>query len=105
MATEKFELLQGTLDLLILTALQHDAMHGFGLSQRIHVMSGEVFLVEMGSLYPVPVRGKGMDQGRMERLGRQPQGSVLFADLRRQEAVDGGDGEVGEAFEHHQPDA
>jgi PadR family transcriptional regulator, regulatory protein PadR len=65
MATEKFELLQGTLDLLILTALQHDAMHGFGLSQRIHAMSGEVFLVEMGSLYPALCRleAKGWIKG------------------------------------------
>jgi len=56
MPTEKFELLQGTLDMLILKALQRDAMHGFGLTQRIHAMSGEAFLVEMGSLYPALCR-------------------------------------------------
>jgi len=56
MGDEKAELLQGTLDLLILKALQRDAMHGFGLSQRIFVMSREVFQVEMGSLYPALCR-------------------------------------------------
>ena len=53
---EKTELLQGTLDMLILKALQIDAMHGFGLSQRIREMSREVFQVEMGSLYPALCR-------------------------------------------------
>ncbi len=56
MATERSELLQGTLDMLILKALQRDAMHGFGLSQRIRAMSRDVFQVEMGSLYPALCR-------------------------------------------------
>jgi len=56
MNADKSELLQGTLDLLILKALQHDPMHGFGLSQRIRQMSKEVFQVEMGSLYPALCR-------------------------------------------------
>ena len=53
---EKSELLQGTLDLLILNALQRDAMHGFGLSQQLREMSRDVFQVEMGSLYPALCR-------------------------------------------------
>jgi transcriptional regulator len=56
MNADKSELLQGTLDLLILKALQHDPMHGFGLSQRLRQMSREVFQVEMGSLYPALCR-------------------------------------------------
>jgi PadR family transcriptional regulator, regulatory protein PadR len=56
MAKEKSELLQGTLDMLILKALQLDAMHGFGLSVRIREMSKDVFQVEMGSLYPALCR-------------------------------------------------
>jgi transcriptional regulator len=56
MGPNKSELLQGTLDMLILKALQRDAMHGFGLSQRIREMSREVFHVEMGSLYPALCR-------------------------------------------------
>ena len=53
---EKSELLQGTLDLLILNALRRDSMHGFGLSQRLREMSQNVFRVEMGSLYPALCR-------------------------------------------------
>lgn len=56
MTTEKSELLQGTLDMLILRALQLDPMHGFGLSLRLREMSREVFQVEMGSLYPALCR-------------------------------------------------
>jgi PadR family transcriptional regulator PadR len=56
MAKEKTVLLQGTLDMLILKALQHDPMHGFGLSMRIRQMSREVFQVEVGSLYPALCR-------------------------------------------------
>lgn len=56
MADDKAELLQGTLDMLILKALQLEPMHGFGLSQRLKQMSSDVFQVEMGSLYPALVR-------------------------------------------------
>jgi PadR family transcriptional regulator, regulatory protein PadR len=56
MAKEKPDLLQGTLDMLILKALQHEPMHGFGISIRIRQMSDEVLLVEQGSLYPALYR-------------------------------------------------
>lgn len=56
MANPKTELLQGTLDLLILRALQIESMHGFGLALRLRQMSQEVFQVEMGSLYPALCR-------------------------------------------------
>jgi transcriptional regulator len=56
MEKEKSDLLQGTLDMLILKALQLEPMHGFGLSQRLKQMSADVFQVEMGSLYPALVR-------------------------------------------------
>ena len=56
MTKEKADLLQGTLDMLILKALQLEPMHGFGLTQRLKQMSAEVFQVEMGSLYPALVR-------------------------------------------------
>jgi PadR family transcriptional regulator, regulatory protein PadR len=62
---EKSELLQGTLDMLILKALQSEPMHGFGLSQRLREMSQGVFQVEMGSLYPALCRleAKGWIKG------------------------------------------
>lgn len=56
MAKEKSDLLQGTLDMLILKALERDPIHGFGLAQRLREMSQEVFQVEMGSLYPALCR-------------------------------------------------
>lgn len=56
MAKEKSDLLQGTLDLLILKALQLQPMHGFGLSARLRQMSKGVFQVEMGSIYPALCR-------------------------------------------------
>jgi len=45
-------LLQGTLDLLILHALQRGSMHGYAIAQTIHLLSDEVLSVEEGSLYP-----------------------------------------------------
>lgn len=46
------DLLQGTLDLLILKTLSLGPMHGWGISQRIQQMSKEVLCVNQGSLYP-----------------------------------------------------
>lgn len=45
-------LLQGTLDLLILHALRSNEMHGYAIAQTIHLLSDEVLVVEEGSLYP-----------------------------------------------------
>jgi transcriptional regulator len=52
MAKSKTDLLQGTLDLLILKTLQLEPMHGWGISQRIHQISESVLQVNQGSLYP-----------------------------------------------------
>src|SRR6266850_5807995 len=56
MKKETPDLLQGTLDMLILKALQRGAMHGFGISMLIQQMSREVLQVEQGSLYPALYR-------------------------------------------------
>jgi PadR family transcriptional regulator PadR len=48
----KTDLLQGTLDLLILKTLQIGEMHGWGITQRIQQMSEDVLKVNQGSLYP-----------------------------------------------------
>jgi PadR family transcriptional regulator PadR len=52
MAHDQSELLQGTLELLILKTLSLQPLHGWGISQRIQQMSREVFQVNQGSLYP-----------------------------------------------------
>ncbi len=49
-------LLQGTLDLLILHALQRGALHGYSIAQTIHLLSDEILKVEEGSLYPALYR-------------------------------------------------
>jgi PadR family transcriptional regulator, regulatory protein PadR len=48
----RIELLQGTLDLLVLQTLQWGPQHGYGISQAIKTNSGEVLRVDTGSLYP-----------------------------------------------------
>ena len=48
----RIELLQGTLDLLVLQTLQWGPRHGYGISQAIRAGSGEVLQVDTGSLYP-----------------------------------------------------
>ena len=52
----KIELLQGTLDLLILKVLNGGPQHGFGIAQRIHLLSQAALKVEEGSLYPALYR-------------------------------------------------
>ncbi|HZS45427.1 MAG TPA: PadR family transcriptional regulator [Blastocatellia bacterium] len=52
MAKSKTDLLQGTLDLLILKTLALEPMHGWGISQRIQQISQGVLCVNQGSLYP-----------------------------------------------------
>ena len=52
MTKSNVELLQGTLDMLVLKTLHAEPMHGWGISQRIQQMSREVLQVNQGSLYP-----------------------------------------------------
>jgi PadR family transcriptional regulator, regulatory protein PadR len=56
MGKQKSELLQGTLDLLILKTLALEPMHGWGVTQRIQQISEGVLQVNQGSLYPALVR-------------------------------------------------
>ena len=50
------QLLQGTLDLLILQTLALEPMHGWGITQRIQQVSKDVFQIGQGSLYPALYR-------------------------------------------------
>ncbi len=58
---DRIELLQGTLDMLILQTLQWGPQHGYGIGNAIRANSGELLKVETGSLYPA--------LHRMERQG------------------------------------
>ncbi|MES1260774.1 MAG: PadR family transcriptional regulator [Acidobacteriota bacterium] len=52
MNTPKSDLLQGTLDVLILKIVALDPLHGYGIAQRIRQISRDVLQVQQGSLYP-----------------------------------------------------
>jgi PadR family transcriptional regulator len=56
MAKDRADLLQGTLDLLVLKALQLEPRHGFAIAQRIQQLSSDVLRIEQGSLYPALYR-------------------------------------------------
>jgi transcriptional regulator len=84
----KAELLQGTLDLLILKTLALGPLHGWGISKRIRQLSSEVLSVGQGSLYPALYRLE--DRGWIEaEWGVSPEGRRakfyrLTADGRKQ---------------------
>jgi len=86
--------LQGTLDLLILTTLEREANHGFGITLHIQTASGGMLQVEEGSLYPALhrleraklIRGgwKLTDNGRRARYYRiTAAGSRRLAEARQ----------------------
>ena len=52
MSVETADLLQGTLDMLILRSLSLGPLHGYGIIQRINQLSGGLLAVEQGALYP-----------------------------------------------------
>ena len=83
------DLVQGTLDLLILKTLLPEAMHGWAIAKRIQQISGEVLQVQQGSLYPgaAPARTAGLDQGQVGGKRNRPPGEVLFAHRRRPQAA------------------
>ena len=56
MKQAKSDLLQGTLDLLVLRTLAAGDMHGWGISQRLQQISQDVLQVNQGSLYPALYR-------------------------------------------------
>lgn len=64
MGRKKTDLLQGSLDLLILKTLSVESLHGWGISKRIRQWSSEVLEVNQGSLYPALYRLE--EQGLIE---------------------------------------
>ena len=58
MPTYRSDLLQGTLEMLVLRILALEPMHGWGIAHLLEQMSEEVFLVNQGSLYPALQRMK-----------------------------------------------
>jgi PadR family transcriptional regulator PadR len=56
MANARTDLMQGTLELLILKTLSRDSLHGYGVAQRIHETVDDLLRIEDGSLYPALYR-------------------------------------------------
>ena len=88
----KLDLLQGTLDLLILKTLALGPQHGWGISQRIQQISDNVLRVNQGSLYPalhrLEHRGWIKAEWAVSELGRRAKYYQLTAAGRRQLAVE-----------------
>lgn len=82
------DLLQGTLDLVILRCLAHQPLHGWGIAKRIQVLSGDVLAVGQGSLYPALHRleqqGWLSAKWQPSDLGRQVKVYTLTQAGRRQ---------------------
>jgi transcriptional regulator len=82
------DVLQGTLDMLILKALSLEAMHGWGISQRIQQISRDVLQINQGSLYPALHRlehqGWIEAEWKVSELGRRAKYYHLTASGRRQ---------------------
>ena len=66
MAKEKSDVLQGTLDMLVLRALQLEPMHGWGITERIEQWSEHVLQLGQGTLYPALYRLEHQDFIRSE---------------------------------------
>ena len=85
---EKLDIPQGTLDLMILTILVRDPMHGYGISQRLAVLSHDQFQVNPGSLFPSLYRleqdGKLKAEWRATENSRRAKYYRLTASGRRQ---------------------
>jgi len=69
MAVRTIDLLQGTLDLLVLKILAVGPNHGYGIATRIHQLSDDVLRIEEGSLYPALYRME--EQGLITSQWRQ----------------------------------
>jgi transcriptional regulator len=92
MPIEKSDLLQGTLDMLILKIVALGPVHGYGISQRIRQISKEVLQVQQGSLYPALHRLEKRDWltadwGESDN-GRQAKFYKLSAKGRKQLAME-----------------
>jgi len=82
------DLLQGTLDLLILKAISREPAHGWGIAKRIELLSDDVLSVQQGSLYPALHRleqqGWVAAEWKDTELGRQAKFYELTREGRRQ---------------------
>ena len=75
---DKLDIPQGTLDVMILSILTREPMHGYGISQRLETLSRDHFQINPGSLFPSLYRLEGDGRlGRMVRHRKRPARQVL----------------------------
>jgi PadR family transcriptional regulator, regulatory protein PadR len=88
----KADLLQGTLDMLILRALSLGPLHGYGVIQRLRQMSDEMLSVEQGALYPalsrIEQKGWVTSEWGVNETGRQAKFYTLTRAGRKQLQVE-----------------
>lgn len=86
------ELLQGTLDVMVLKALARGPMHGYGVAEFIHTSSNDVLKVEEGALYPalhrLELRGLLSSEWGLSDNNRRAKFYKLTATGRRQLAAE-----------------
>ena len=95
---DKSDLLQGTLDMLILKVVALGPIHGYGIALRIQQISKDALQVQQGSLYPalrrLEHRGWLTAKWGQSESGREAR---LFVDQAGEKAVGGGNGKLGAA--------
>src|SRR5579872_4027007 len=87
----KPDLLPGTLEMLILRTLDAEPMHGYGIAQHLHRLSGDALRIEEGSLYPalqrIQIKGWATAAWRTSSTGRRTRVYTLTTSGRKQLGV------------------
>jgi PadR family transcriptional regulator, regulatory protein PadR len=92
MSSARFPIPQGTLDMLVLQILSLEPLHGYGIAQRLQLVSRDAVQVNQGSLYPalhrLEQRGWLTSEWRQSETGREAKFYVLTKAGRKQLAVE-----------------
>jgi transcriptional regulator len=92
MASDRFPIPQGTLDMLVLQVLSLEPRHGYGIAQRLHEISRDAVQINQGSLYPalhrLEQKGWLRSEWRRSDTGREAKFYSLTRSGRKQLAVE-----------------
>ena len=104
MTEPRADILQGTLDLMVLKTLDSmGAMHGYGIARRIEQISAKALAVNQGTIYLCLIRlvQKKWISAAWGSVGKQPQSQVLHNHQSRPQAARGGNRKLGTRFRSH----
>ena len=107
-AAAKTDVLQGTLDLMVLQALASmGPLHGYGIARRIEQISDDLLKLNEGTVYASLMRLQhaALDLGDLGRVREQPQGEVLRHHRRRPPSTGARDRELGAHLRRHRAPA